>query len=77
MTTFLAHNIRYINKNKSDLNFTENLLNAYNYYLAINDLSAMHIIGCRLALYNFFKHSHYTPFWLLYLYHKNAVFSFI
>ena len=77
MTTFLAHNLRYINRHKTDNNFTENLLNAYNYYLAINDLTAMHIIGCRLALYNFLKHHRSKAFWLLYLYHKNAVFTYI
>lgn len=76
MTTFLKHNLYYLNKHKQDPNFTQNLLTAHNYFLSQDAQIPLHIIGCRLALYNFQKHpSKRRQFWQLYLQHKNGVFS--
>ena len=54
--------------------YTTDMINAYNWCLSQAD-DAHHIIGCRLALYNFHKYpSHRIGFWKLYLYHKNEFF---
>lgn len=75
MSNFLKNSERFIQRNKTDKNFMQNMVNAYNWYLQQSD-KAIHVIGCRMALYNFHKYpAHRLAFWKLYLKHKNEFFK--
>lgn len=74
MSNFLANSERFIKRHSANKDFMQNMLNAYNWYLSMND-SGLHIIAARMALYNFHKYpSHRRAFWKLYLQHKNEFF---
>ena len=74
MSNFLANSERFIKRYSPNNDFAKNMINAYNWYLSMND-PGLHIIGARMALYNFHKHpAHRLAFWKLYLQHKNEFF---
>ena len=75
MSNFLKNSERFIQRNKTDKNFMQNMVNAYNWYLQQSD-NGIHVIGCRMALYNFHKYpAHRLAFWKLYIHHKNEFFK--
>ena len=75
MSNFLANSERFIKRNANTKDFMQNMVNAYNWYLSMND-KGIHIIGCRMALYNFHKYpAHRLAFWKLYIHHKNEFFK--
>jgi len=75
MSNFLANSERFIKQHSDNKDFMQNMVNAYNWYLSMND-SGLHIIGARMALYNFHKYpAHRQAFWKLYLQHKNEFFK--
>ena len=75
MSNFLANSERFIKRHSTNKDFMQNMVNAYNWYLSMND-KGIHIIGCRMALYNFHKYpGNRIAFWKLYIYHKNEFFK--
>ena len=75
MSNFLVNSERFIHRHGNSKDFMQNMLNAYNWYLSRND-SGLHIIGARMALYNFHRYpAHRRAFWKLYLHHKNEFFK--
>lgn len=75
MSNFLTNSERFIKRNAGNKDFMQNMVIAFNWYLSMND-SGLHIIGARMALYNFHKYpANRLVFWKLYIHHKNEFFK--
>ena len=74
-TNFLNGCLSFNRRHSNSKTYMQDMINAYNWYLSQND-DGIHVIGCRMALYNFHKHpAHRLAFWKLYLHHKNEFFK--
>lgn len=73
-SNFLNACLSFNRRHSNSKTYMLDMVNAYNWYLSQGD-DAIHIIACRMALYNFHKYpSHRQAFWELYLDHKNEFF---
>lgn len=73
-TNFLNGCLAFNRRHSNSKTYMQDMITAYNWYLSQGD-DGIHIIGCRMALYNFHKHPvHRLAFWKLYLHHKNEFF---